>query len=777
MSVPAFGFRHIAQAVSWNELKAISPANDGDTILLTSYQPGLNYGGGLFVARMGKKDDDGGTICKIDDGCYWERIIQDANDIDVTHFGAVKDGKTDCLDACTKMLNWSIKLGIPFNNIGIQFPSGIFALSNLDISTTYISAFRFTGKPVSFGYYPTTRIVLMGKDNTPALKVNARKTEIAHINIYGQTDKQTNTRGFYQNICKEGEFVHASYWRAENVGGVLFDMLDTLDTRFEEWYVTKCSNTVIQALPSNSATGAWYHTTAIELSNFNVQNHTGPNGVFNLSQCTQSFIKNGWIEKTENPGTLDNGQWLIDGLSLEDCKKPLNLSWCQVMVRALNTQSGSTVVYNASDVKECNPYERGYSRQEAYGFQQWGSMAFGYKHANIRFNNTTDKPKWFCVGTYTVVDDNDITLFKVVGGNSQTVVSADKGYYNSNNFGGGSIEMVLRRIPGSGTKQDGAITVNGKSPLLNIACERPWEKDITIYIQLPANSGWVNCHFETTAHSRFTNGTPFCWKYDGNEISDTDFAKKNVYYPRNTTAIGTLKHGMAIMEDGTLHYTTKDITDNKLTININGTYYTLPVTKLPYMSDGFNRTGNVSGRNLDNSLGGILTSKWGNWGLNNGANCNNGSLNLIQKSKAFTGFDTTLVDNEITFKVISGPKNTGTDISTAFEFRRSNWNMDQVGYSLAFTGKDTNNNNGLQLYSRTSVNGVMTLKALGTPATIKDGQTLKVVTKGNVIQIFADAVLIMNITDNSVSVGSYVGFAMYAGNQGMIINELVVSQA
>lgn len=72
---------------------------------------------------------------------------------------------------------------------------------------------------------------------------------------------------------------------------------------------------VIYARPSDE--DSWDHITAIELSNFNVQYGYDKN-MPDLPRATQSLIRNGWIEHTEFPGDLSNGQWEIEALSLEN---------------------------------------------------------------------------------------------------------------------------------------------------------------------------------------------------------------------------------------------------------------------------------------------------------------------------------------------------------------------------------------------------------------------------------------------------------------------------
>lgn len=777
---------------SWTELTKVKPAAVGDIIELQSYYAGNKYGGGKFVARAGSAADDGGTICPVAGASfYWERIIQDANNLDVTHFGAVRDGKTDCATAVLRMIAWCDKKGAPFNNIGCQFPAGRFSIGNIDLSAKERSSFRFVGKPVLFGYFPSTIIYLdgnakLGEDSTvtgpapsaPALLVNARKTEVGNLIIDGRTDITPNDRGFLKNVTPGGEFVHASYWRAQNVGGIVFDLLDTLDTRFEEFYVTNCQHSVIRNYWSGQAWGKWDHTTAVELSNFNIQNCRGPHPVLDMPRCTQSHLTNGWIEHCDNPGDFSNGGWVIDGLSVEDCKNPFEMTGAMISSRAINLQSGSSIEYNNPAISEFRPYERGRVQQESHGIRSFGSLAYNYLHSNLRFKNDTAAPQWILVGTYRSVEINDQIKFRVSGSGDNGGVSL-LSTPGSDNFGGGQIEVSLRRPNVKDARQEGAATVTGKCPVSDIAFDRPWENDVSIYIQLPPNSGWVNCFIETTAHSRFTNGTPFFWTYKGTIVSDDDFAKLKPYRPRSAMTLGTMNHGIGIMEDGSFSLKTRPLTsDGKLVINLNGIYHTVPVEKAPFYSDCFMRTAPLSGRALDNGLGGLFDGKWGNWGVNGGANTKDGVLSLIQKSKCSVGMDTTLTDVEVQFKLLTGPANVTDALSTSFEFRRSNWNADTTAYVLSFLGKDSDGFNKLALFRRdVKADKTFTLTKLNTnDIRCSDNQVLKVNASGKMIRLYADSALLTSVEDDVIETGTYVGFGMWDNNRGMTITDFKVSQ-
>lgn len=773
------GFNNVGQVPSWKALSSLVPPKAGTVVLVQSYIENNGYGGGQFIARAGNRADDGGTICKVNNSWYWERVIADHSKLTILDFGAVRDGVTDCVAACKAMLNWSQSGHSAYNGIGIQFPAGPFAISNLDLSAKYVSLLRISGPQCLFGYFPATTLYLIGEDDAPAILSDARKVEISGFIINGQTDKAPNTRGFFKNIRKEGQFIHGSYWRAERVGGVLWDIVDTLDTRFEEWYTSHCSGTLFRNRWSDSKTGSWYHTTAVELSNFNIQYQEGPNPALDMPRCTQSVIRNGWIEHCQNPGTLNNGQWLIDALSIEGCAQPLDLSYCMVTESGTSLQSGSTIVYNDPAIKEYAPFERGRSQQNAHGVRYYGSLAYNYLHSNIRFRNMSDKPLWVKVGDWAVFDENDITTFRVVGGNGEALDTGLASIPGSNGFGGGELEMTLRRIPGIGTRQDGSVKVTGTSPLMDIAVERPWERNVTVYIQLPPNCGWVNCYLETTSHSRFTNGTPFVWNYAGEEVSDEDMGTKKVFRPRNTMAMGTLTHGLGFMEDGSLTLKTRPITaDGKLPVNINGVFYGITVEKYPVASDNFGRSAPLSGRVLDNGLGGLQDLKWGNWGVMGGVSSEWGVAYFKQKTAAVLGLNTTANDYEVRFDVVTAPVTVKDDSSMTFEFRRSNWNNMQTGYRVAFMGKDAAGMSSLQLHKRLNVNGSQSTVRIDTvDMRIKDGQKLRVVVRGTRIQVFADESMLCDVVDGDIAVGPYVAFGMNDGNTGLTIAKFEVLQA
>ncbi|MGC0810100.1 hypothetical protein [Pantoea agglomerans] len=780
-SVPAVlsnpdGFKYIGQVSSFSRLANVIPDRAGLVVLLQGWNEGTNYGGGSFISRAGKIGaTDNGTVMPVNASFYWERIIEDMSQLNVTHFGALRDGKTDCIKAVQSMFNWSQTQADSIKNIGVQLPAGDFAISNMDISSSTYSRFRMSGSPNTFGYFSSTRLFLVGSDNKFAIKVNAKQVELAFLTVNGQySANAANTRAFFQNVCPTGEYIHGNNLFISDMGGDFISVLDTLDTKFSEFYTTNTFGSIIKGTWSD--TGSWNHLTAVELSNFNIQNSHNAIAL-DLQRCTQSFINNGWIEKTDFPGDLSNGQWLIEGLSLEGCANPLDLTFAGVIIRQLNLQTGSKITYSNPEKKRwLSSYGYGRAQLESYGLNMRGSMAYSYLHSNVRFRNDSEKAIWIHVGRYTVTTDSDETKVRFTGGHAGAPVDANQGFWDSNNFGGGELEMMLRRGPGKDVLQDGSVNVTGSSPLQDIKVWRPYDNDIEIYVQLKPHCGWVNCHIETTADSYFTSGKSFLWTPDGAVVSDNEIEDKikakTLYSPRKTASWGTLGAGIVIMEDGAFHFTGKAPLDGKMPININGVNYLIPLEAYPYMSDGFMRKADIGGSKNDNYLGGNFQNTWGVTGVTaGGAVANNGMLNISQKAAAVIAMGVQLTDYDARFRLINGPENSSGDIQTTFDFRRPTGIPGADGYRLAFMGKDANGNNTIRLYKR--VNSVSTVISPQDGA-ITDGQTLRIVVKGNQITVYADSAIVWHIIDNSISGGRVVAFSTGSNNAGIVVSDLKV---
>ena len=145
-------------------LRATEPKKVGELASVLEYTTGTAMGGGLFVYDITDKTtpEDYGLNIVTAKGARWKRVVFDYNSVTVLDFGAVADGKTDCLEAVTRMFNWSQK---NYPATGIRFTAGRFFISKFDIAAKEVNRFKLSGAPVNFGYFPTTTLLSDRKDN------------------------------------------------------------------------------------------------------------------------------------------------------------------------------------------------------------------------------------------------------------------------------------------------------------------------------------------------------------------------------------------------------------------------------------------------------------------------------------------------------------------------------------------------------------------------------------------------------------------------------------
>jgi len=771
---------------NFNDLRKRVPAYEGEVVLLqchtapaqTLYQ---GIGGGWFIGSLTAAADDGGTVASTDGSAYhWRRKINNLADLTIGDFGAVPDGKTDAIAAVEAMYNFTLNNSDNKKKAFIAIPAGNYAISSLNISSTYLDILRINGPSVSFGYSPIAKLTLIGDESSFAFSTNARRTEVSCLDLYGQYDQAENTRGFMTNKCTSGQYYQCDRLWIRQTGGVVFNMLDTLDTKFNSFYTDQTFDSILRARPSYSTEGSWDHITAIELSNFNVQNSRSSTPAFDLPRATQSCIYNGWMEKCVYPMDISNGQWTIDVFSMEGATVPADITYAMVTMRQINLQKAAFNRNNASVVRYIDAYQLGYRREEAYGTALNGSMAANWYSSNLRFNNTTAAPVWVYVGDYKTTAESDQVTVRFVGARSES--SAASGAINNltNNFGGGEAILRMRRAKGNDTvKPVGAVEVRGSSPVMDIRLNRPYADNVNIYVQLPANSGYVHVQVESTADSRFHNGTCFIWTPHGEVVEDSVVDTLTyAWTPVEAAAFGTLKgNGIAFDTDGTLVLTTKALLeDAKLRMRINGINYRIPLETDALLSDKFSRTGNINGSNVDNKLGGSGTYSWsaGYGGYNTQA----GSLLITAKSNTSASLRISLSDFTARFKLVSGPATADSSTPNAgYEFRKQQGGVVDC-YRLTLQAKSADGSIMRLVKRVTDAAGTVTHTLLSpADARVADGQTIGVTAKGSSIKVYADSELIWEITDSTFPAGEVIGFFAGAQNSGYELSNMEIFSA
>ncbi|QZA70863.1 tail spike protein [Erwinia phage AH06] len=512
----ADGLCLIGQILSFDDLRKLKPRSEGARISLRGWNTNTCYGGGEFIGHLTKGTDDGGTIAA-GSGYYWERVCNDPAELNVTHWGAVPDGKTDAAPAMLNMYNWSFA---KFQGVGIRFPAGTFFVSQFKPGKE-LNIIRITGNPTNFGYHGSTILVSDNNDNF-MIDLTARKVELANFIFRGTTTVAAPTKkSIYSNNIAGGQYFNGTCLRFENIGGKSICLVDTLDTHLNQWYASGCTGDVITATWSGRAAGVWDHSTAIELSNFNVQNVRGAK-VFNLPRCTQSFMYNGWIEHCDDPGDINNGQWVITGLSIEDCKAALRASYSRLVETARSLQSGSKIDYSIDPTIEewLSEWERGRVDIQNYGVYTDGSIEFGAMMSRNKLSNSAASAKWFRVGKFFSPAEGDQIDVNLIGTGNFLSVGAVIENVDSVRQGGGNTLIRLQYK----SKAIGATLMPFGSSPIQAALFVKDGSTFQLYVQLKPYTRNVIPVVTATGITHFEKGVSFYFRPDIAGLADAEIA-------------------------------------------------------------------------------------------------------------------------------------------------------------------------------------------------------------------------------------------------------------
>ncbi|WP_313683129.1 phage tailspike protein [Pantoea sp.] len=568
------GYQLIGEIPSVEELRKTRPLFAGAKIKLKSWHEGLEVGGGEFVGAFGDGKDDNGVMFS-GNGFTWRRVVEDFNRLTLFDFGAIADGKTDAAPAIKAMYQWSQDANQP---ICVQFPAGTFFVSGCDFGDQQQRFFRISGAMVNFGYFPATTLVSDGRSEF-LFQVNARWTEISNLIFNGNSDKRPNKQGLFRNTCPGGQFFRGACLRFNQVGGVSLSLLDTLDCKIDQWYANGCTGDVIKASWSGQKAGNWDHSTAIELSNFNTQ-HCKGGMVLNLPRCSQSIIHNGWIEHTENPGDISNGQWIIDALSLEDCKNPLIARNSRLNMRQTNLQAGSWIDNSLEGERWLNIWEMGSTRVESYGVAIDGSLNYNYITSRFRLSNNTNQETWFELGNFyspAVGDSWEIEVF----GQAQFSNGTDNQPLMNPIDGKGTGGRAVIHLQRKKSKAEASWSAEGSSPLVDVRYEPRTDTDTKVFVKL---AGWTPATvvlIKSTAKDRFLAGR--CARVDatmtqGTPASGNQQAPQRFSLHNGKAGIGGNEQGDLLMASRMLKPEQVDTHEPKgfISVVINGEPCALP---------------------------------------------------------------------------------------------------------------------------------------------------------------------------------------------------------
>lgn len=457
---------------SFADLRTRVPAYIGERVMLKEYTVGGGTrptGGGWFVGYKTASADDGGFVASSGGAYHWRRE-KELNDLTINDFGAVPDGVTDASPAFKRMYEFLFGTfarnlsGALSPTLEVKFTAGTYYMTPLDLRkygvvvpngaadagqnpSGYYAAgqFRMSGPRCLFGKQISTTII-SDKSTTPVFRINHRFWTVHGINWNGrQTIKQnsynsdsnptgtnmligatqgvfndvaSNKQPFLTNDCPAGCFAKVTCCNAQDTGAATFSYLDSLDSRFDEIYSQRTAGPVIQvgwSDPNNLFFGKWDHSTALKLTNCNFQWPMAP--AFWIPRHGQGIMDNVWIEHGNVPFDINNGQWNINMLCIEDCTKNAIAYSRRLIIDTLSTPTGNSIDYKTSPTDPTWPsyptnpdgsaitskysaYELGSARQEAYITDLDHPLKVRWYTGVIRGTNNTATPVWMNIGSF-----------------------------------------------------------------------------------------------------------------------------------------------------------------------------------------------------------------------------------------------------------------------------------------------------------------------------------------------------------------------------------------
>ena len=587
------GLKLLGSVSSFSELRSIVPEDDGQRIRLSSWNADTHpygessFGGGEFVAVSGNSTDDGGFVAKVSDNWHWKRV-KDINEATVLDFGAIPDGQTDCHDAIVNMHNWAqLKTTRFFRSTpAIQFPAGSFYFTPVDFTESEYQHFVMRGPDVKYGYHALT--VLTSNKSGTMIKTNARTVEISGLIVDGQNNNSANTQGFIDNTT--GSITGGTYHRISNMwwqyfGGPLYKANDTLDTCFDQWYAQSCVGGGFIIRYDNATTGNWDHSTAVQLSNFNVQDCTTV-AFFQMQRCLQSLMINGWIERSYG-GDLTNGHWNLVNLSVENCADygALDLTNCRVVETATNQVA--SIIKRGYDQSTAwtTSFQPGQTFNNNYGMTTTGSLGALWHTTPQYIRNNTDKGAWYRIGKIYLSDSGDAVQIHCVGEAGYNNAASESSQTYQAGFGTTFISIKKQAnyyhrgqffSIGNGAVQDVAVLGGANQSTYIYVYVAPYSK---VGIYLWSNVAGSN---EMTLLSGSRVSTTMSWQPDmvPSALSSlpTGYEKLPSRVSFNTTSADNATYGgIGISSDGALEVRTKNLQSYTLTgncsVTVNGTPY------------------------------------------------------------------------------------------------------------------------------------------------------------------------------------------------------------
>lgn len=514
-------------------LRTMNPVVPGHTVEVAGYYYGSKHGGGKFV--YDKDDttspDDGGYCIVTASGKRFKRA-DPMHTLDITHFGANNDGINDDMAACVRMHNWSRSVDATFN-LGIKLPAGPTALSSYDFGTTEIPAFKLSGFPTAYGRLPSSRIIMIASSDTGyTFKFKARRMEVSNLAI---VNPMNSTRGFVENTVTRGDYCRISVIQARDLVGRCFHVYDTIDTKVDQFYSSRGKSAFFRTDWSNESPGAWDHPTAIELSNGNIENHTGEYAVSAI-RAGQSEMNNVWFDRNERGFDISQGGWVLKNVTQENSVNPSSIQYTKLTQIQCRFDQGATLTEDTSGYDPSwdpsgkpptwvtNAMDQGRTVITPTGTTMKTGLATGftYPFPDMRFTNSTGNEKWIKVCEIVQNDTLGATFeLELQGANGYDNAGGAVTHPGATGFGGGRA-LIRGQLKYNQESTDGIQLSwhgEGACPVKEVRYVHAWQS-FAIYVRVGAFNRTLGAFIRSDGVGRLASGKPFFVKFGSNDAVD-----------------------------------------------------------------------------------------------------------------------------------------------------------------------------------------------------------------------------------------------------------------
>lgn len=555
-------------------LRSRAPLYDGERIYIRCHtSPNLSVfkseGAGWFIGRLTAQADDGGYIASGGANWHWQRDKEIRN-LYIGDFGAVADGVTDAQPAFKKNLDFitsayvATRTGNKQQTLAIQFGAGTYFITP-GTYTTYGSKVPNGAADAAqnpSGYYAASGLVMLGaavgtgrqistsiisdKTASEVFLINHRRITIKNINWNGQqtvaqdsttkmlvgatksvfNDTASNVQPFLTNQCPGGCFAKIENISYNNLGGHMFYLLDTLDSLVDSCFGSLNAAPVFKIGWSNQAYGTWDHSTSIVFSNCNFQNPCAP--AIWAPRTAQAIMRNCWFEHGVCPFDINNGQWDLSMVCVEDCVDNPILWFTKYTCRTMSAPTGNnfdTFSPTSGNWKSYlkNPdgsditawtggYDQGSWMMQSYGAYFNCPVVMNWGRGVIRVTNNNDSVLWVNVGSFRNPTNGGFWRIRVLGGVYYNTGSTQN-MLNDNLEG----ECVINVGRGTGTTPKISWFSEGMGPVQAVQYANQGTNDIqpAIWVCIRGRVGEATIFVEGTGLHRHEAGSPAVYTPSG----------------------------------------------------------------------------------------------------------------------------------------------------------------------------------------------------------------------------------------------------------------------